>query len=115
MTPDAMPDIAPPEAQQQHHAEPVHPGQPHWFNRLSSLLFIVFCFELGMFLLVYPWTDGWEANYFAALLPDRMLPVWHAFWINPYFRGVVSGLGVVNLWVAMAELFQMFAGKREAR
>jgi hypothetical protein len=99
--------------------DPVHvvPGpepdrHPHWFQRLSSVLFIVFCFELGLFLLIYPWTEAWTANYFASAAPDRLQPAWHGIWVNPYGRGAVSGLGVVNLWVAMGELFRVFAGKR---
>ena len=41
------------------------PPGPGWFQRLMSVLFIIFCFELGLFLLIYPWTDGWSDNYFA--------------------------------------------------
>ena len=94
-----------------HEEEPRH-SQPHWFNRLSALLFIIFCFELGLFLLIYPWTESWTANYFASFVPDRFQPEWHSLWINHYARGAVSGLGVINLWVALAELFQMFSRKR---
>jgi hypothetical protein len=85
------------------------PRQPHWFSRLSTLLFIIFCFELGLFLLIYPWTEGWTSNYFASVVPDRFQPIWHDLWTNSYARGAVSGLGVINLWVALAELFQMFS------
>ena len=44
---------------------PVVPPGRGWFHRLSSVLFIIFCFELGLFLLIYPWTDAWSDNYFA--------------------------------------------------
>src|SRR5580698_4639250 len=88
---------------------PIVPAGPGWFRRLSSVLFIIFCFELGLFLLVYPWTDGWSDNYFAAVAMGSRQTVWHAFWNNGYVRGGVSGLGVVNLWIAMAEVFRMFS------
>jgi len=101
MTPDTSQEPTVEERQAAH--------QKHWFSRLSALLFIVFCFELGLFLLIYPWTDSWTANYFASVVPDRLQPVWHGIWINAYARGAVSGLGVVNLWVALAELFEMFS------
>ena len=92
--------------------EPLH--QPrHWFQRLSALLFMIFCFELGLFLLIYPWTEGWASNYFAFVVPDRLIPVWQDIWANPYFRGAVSGVGVVNLWVAVAELFEVFERSRK--
>ena len=77
-----------------------------WFQRLTSVLFIIFCFELGLFLLIYPWTDGWSENYFAWLLPG---PAWHEFWDNSYVRGGLSGLGIVNLWIAVMEVFHMFS------
>jgi len=84
------------------------PG-PRWFRRLSSVLFVIFCFELGLFLLVYPWTDAWADNYFSVAVPDSALSSWRALWNNSYVRGAVSGLGLVNLWIAVAEVFRMFA------
>ncbi len=97
-----------PETGQEHEI-----AQPHWFQRLSALLFMIFCFELGLFLLIYPWTEGWTANFFASVVPDRLQPYWHDVWVNHYVRGAISGLGVVNLWVAMAELFHVFGRPRK--
>jgi hypothetical protein len=77
-----------------------------WFQRLTSVLFIIFCFELGLFLLIYPWTDGWSENYFAWLVQG---PAWHEFWDNSYVRGGLSGLGIVNLWIAIMEVLRMFS------
>lgn len=75
---------------------------PKWFRRLSSIIFVLFCFELGLFLLVYPWIDAWADNYFASALR------WRELWNNAYLRGAVSGLGVVNVYIALAEVFKMF-------
>jgi hypothetical protein len=86
---------------------------PQWFRRLSSVLFVVFCFELGLFLLVYPWTDAWADNYFSVAVPDSALSTWRTLWNNPYVRGGVSGLGLVNVWIAVAEVFRMFAGRSQ--
>ncbi|HVV44102.1 MAG TPA: hypothetical protein VHC72_02830 [Bryobacteraceae bacterium] len=85
------------------------PPGPGWFRRLSSVLFIIFCFELGLFLLIYPWTSGWSDNYFAWAVPGSVLTTWHSFWNNSYVRGCISGIGIVNLWIAIAEVFRMFA------
>jgi len=90
---------------------PPPPG-PKWFQRLSAVLFVIFCFELGLFLLVYPWTDSWADNYFSVAVPDRAVISWREWWNNPYVRGAVSGLGLVNVWIAVAEVFQMFSGRR---
>jgi len=84
------------------------PGGPTWFRRLSSVLFVIFCFELGLFLIVYPWTEAWTDNYFSMAVPDTMATAWRDLWNNSYVRGGVSGLGLVNVWIAMAEVFQMF-------
>ena len=98
-----------PEPEVQAAEAPIVPPGPGWFQRLSSVLFIIFCFELGLFLLIYPWTDGWTDNYFAWAVPGSVMTHWHSFWANRYIRGCVSGVGVVNLWIAVAEVFRMFA------
>ena len=85
------------------------PGGPTWFRRLSSVLFIIFCFELGLFLIIYPWTDAWTDNYFSVAVPDNLQNFWRNLWNNSYVRGGVSGLGLVNVWIAIAEVFQMFS------
>jgi hypothetical protein len=86
-----------------------------WFQRLTSVLFIIFCFELGLFLLIYPWTDGWSDNYFAWAVRGAVQPTWHSFWDNSYVRGCISGLGVVNLWIAVTEVFRLFARRSSKR
>lgn len=90
---------------------PVPPG-PTWFQRLSAVLFAIFCFELGLFLVIYPWTREWTDNYLSVAVPDAIRTGWRLLWNNPYVRGGVSGLGLVNVWVAVAEVLQMFSGKR---
>ncbi len=47
--------------------EPVEPPKPSWFHKLASLLFILVCFEVGVFLIVFPWMDYWNNNSIAAL------------------------------------------------
>lgn len=101
-------------AQEPQTAGPVTPRGVTWFQRLSSVLFIIFCFELGLFLLIYPWTDGWSENYFAWALPGAVQTPWHMFWNNTYVRGGISGLGVVNLWIAVLEVFRLFSRNRKA-
>jgi hypothetical protein len=93
---------------------PTPPG-PRWFRRLSSVLFVIFCFELGLFLIVYPWTTAWDDNYFSQAVPDRALSTWRVLWSNHYVRGAVSGLGLVNIWIAVAEVFRLFASRGEER
>ena len=110
MPDESIPQSAPPESAAS--AAPPYAPQagPKWFQRLSSVLFVIFCFELGLFLLIYPWTDAWSDNYFSVAVPDTALSAWRAWWNNPYLRGAVTGLGVVNIWVAVAEALRLFIG-----
>jgi hypothetical protein len=72
-------------------------------------LLVAFFVEVGLLLLVLPWSTFWETNYFASLWPP-LLP-----WItNDYVRGGVSGIGVINLCAGMLELVGVFA-LRDAR
>jgi len=81
---------------------------PRWFQRLSSIVFVIFCFELGLFLIIYPWTDAWTENYFSLVAPLKMQTEWRELWNNSYVRGGVSGLGLINIWIALTEVFRMF-------
>lgn len=83
-----------------------------WRAKVTSLLFAIFCFELGAFLLVFPWTEFWEQNYFAWVAPDspERLPLaqwWHELWLSPGFRGAISGIGLLNLGVALSSVFRL--------
>ena len=89
------------------------PRRTGWLQRIGSVLFIVFCLELGLFLLVYPWTDSWAGNYFSWLGPAALQANWHEVWLNRYVRGAVSGVGLVNIWVAVAEALRMYIGGQD--
>lgn len=67
-----------------------------------ALLIVVVCLELGLFLLVFPWTDYWTSNYFATFIPQYF---W--IWESAYFKGAVSGLGVVNLLICFSEIIRL--------
>jgi hypothetical protein len=73
-----------------------------WYHKLSALLFIIFCLEIGVVLLVMPWSEYWDNNFFATWTPSA-----RAFWESPYVRGAVSGLGIVNIFISFTELFRM--------
>ncbi|HVO58507.1 MAG TPA: hypothetical protein VMT51_12505 [Dongiaceae bacterium] len=65
-------------------------------NKALRAIAIVLCFEMGAFLLYLPWSSLWEHNYFLFHLPSlRMLA------LHPSVRGLVSGLGVLDIFVAI--------------
>ena len=70
---------------------------------LSRLVFLAYFVEVGLLLLVVPWSPYWERNYFV-----QVLPAFEIVARNNLVRGAVSGLGVINLWAAMSELGGLF-------
>ena len=81
---------------------PIRMPEYRWYHKIYAVLFVTFCLEIGIFLLVFPWTDYWDANYFSWALPG-----WHRYWDNAYVRGGISGLGVVNMYIAIVEAFRL--------
>jgi hypothetical protein len=71
--------------------------------RLLRLCFAIFTFEIGLFLTVFPWVDIWSLNYFS-----EWIPALESVWDDPYFRGAITGLGLVNIYVACAEVLRLF-------
>lgn len=74
---------------------------PRWMQRTSLVVFVVFCIELGMLLVVLPWTGVWSENSLLAASPGLK-----AFVTNGFVRGAVSGLGLVNIWIGIWEAVQ---------
>jgi len=81
---------------------PVRMPEYRWYHKMSAVLFITFCLEIGFFLTVFPWTEYWDNNFFSTWLPHG--PV---YWDNLYVRGAVSGLGIVNLYISLVEMFRL--------
>jgi len=71
------------------------------------LLLTAFFIETGTVLCLAPWSEFWDRNYFA-----QGLPIVHALMINNFVRGAVSGLGIVNMGAAIAEMQAFFAERR---
>lgn len=84
------------------HPEPAPPPAFRWYHKIGAVLFAIFCFELGVFLLIFPWIDFWERNLFATWSPAAQ-----QVWMNPFFRGAVSGLGLVNIFVSFIEVVRL--------
>jgi len=80
----------------------VPPPVYRWYHKAFALVLTVFCMAVGIFLIVYPWTESWSRNYFAAIVPE-----WHVYWENLYVRGAVSGLGVVNFYLSLMEAIRL--------
>ena len=99
-----MPPDSPPPAEADIAPAPVAVRAPvyHWYHKMSAIVFITFCLEIGLYLLIAPWTDSWDGNYFSGIVPQLS-----EYWGNFYLRGAVSGLGVVNLYISLVEIFRL--------
>jgi hypothetical protein len=75
---------------------------------VRRLVFVAFFLEVGLLLLVMPWSAFWEQNYFAVVWP----PLQQAM-TNNFVRGAVSGIGVLNLYAAFADLMIVFSRRRD--
>ncbi len=63
--------------------------------------------EVGLLLVFVPWSALWDRNYFAGLAPALGEAI-----RNPYVRGAVSGLGLINIVAGLAELYSVFSSPR---
>jgi hypothetical protein len=65
-------------------------------NRLLRVVMLLFWLELGLVLILVPWSEVWEANYFIYQYPPLGM-----FVENPFLRGAITGLGVMNVFLAI--------------
>jgi len=71
------------------------------------LLLVAFFVEAGLVLLFIPWLHYWEDNYFL-----RSLPLIEAVATNAFVRGAVSGVGLLNMAAAVAEMHAFVVERR---
>jgi hypothetical protein len=84
---------------------PIVPAQPSpteniWARRISVVVLVLFCLELGLVLLVLPWTRLWVDNNLLLNYPALRNLAGNAF-----VRGAFSGLGLLDLWIGIWEAF----------
>lgn len=74
---------------------------PVWLQRMSLAVLVIFCLYLGILITALPWIfrEVWDRN--PMLLQH---PVLHAFLMQGWVRGAVSGLGLLDLWIGISEL-----------
>jgi len=69
------------------------------------LVHIVYWLVVGGFLMLFPWLDFWENNPLLYRFPD-LRPII----INPFLKGAVLGLGIVNLIIGIQEIVRLQKG-----
>jgi hypothetical protein len=69
-----------------------------WLWRFAVLIFVFGCASAGVVLTIFPWRAEWTDNYFLFRYPELRAVVASAF-----FRGICSGLGVLDIWIGFWE------------
>jgi hypothetical protein len=67
---------------------------------MLRVILLLLWLEMGLLLILLPWSEYWEANYFL-----NRFPILIQYLMNPYVRGAISGLGLVDAILA-AETFR---------
>ncbi|HEY0263606.1 MAG TPA: hypothetical protein VGC07_03700 [Granulicella sp.] len=72
---------------------------PLWLQRTSLFVLVLFCVYLGVLVTVLPWwTRIWDQNMFILARPQLA-----AFLHLGAVRGIVSGLGMLDIWIGISE------------
>jgi len=74
-------------------------------NRVAIFLSVLSSLLVGVILVVAPWTTWWDSNY---LLHPH--PLVRSLVLSAFTRGTVSGLGLVNILLALLEARQHLVG-----
>lgn len=71
---------------------------PLWLQYLELSVRVVVRLYLGLILIVLPWTHFWSDNHLLLLIPHLSFIA-----LNGVTRGIVSGLGLLNIWIAVLD------------
>ena len=82
-------------------------------RRIWLILFAIFAFEVGTCLAVFPWVDSWTLNHLPGFFPGHEIEL-QDLWDDPYFRGSVSCLGLLNVYIALREALQLIRRSKQA-
>jgi len=74
-------------------------GAPIWLQRMSLFVLVLFCVYLGVLVMVLPWWPRmWDQNLFLEARPQLA-----AFLHIGAVRGLISGLGALDIWIGVSE------------
>jgi hypothetical protein len=82
-------------------------GLELWLHRFTVLMFVFVCAAAGVLLIILPWRPEWTDN--RLLLGSPWL---RSFVASGFVRGMVSGLGVLDVWIGFWEAIHYHEPKR---
>ena len=75
---------------------------------MAAILSVIVSLLTGVFLVLAPWSALWDTNYFL-----QPYPALRALMLSGYLRGTVTGLGIVNIVLALDEAHQHLRARGE--
>jgi hypothetical protein len=73
-------------------------------SRVVRILVGLICLEAGVLLVFLPWSPFWDRNFFLQRFPS-LVPLA----LSPFLRGAVTGLGLLDVFLAGS----IFIGRRD--
>jgi hypothetical protein len=83
-------------------APPADPADiaPVWLQRMSLVVLVIFCFYIGGLLVILPWSRQWWVDNGWLMAHPALDAVAQRGW----FRGIVSGIGLIDIWIGISEM-----------
>jgi hypothetical protein len=78
---------------------------PLWLIYLELSVRVVVRLYLGLVLAALPWTTFWTSNRLLLIAP-HLVP----FAFSGITRGIVSGLGLLNVWIGISDAIHFKRG-----
>jgi len=73
---------------------------PHALVVLETVLFVIVRLYVGVLVVLLPWRAIWTTNAWIMHWPEVA-----NFLAHGWVRGLVSGIGLLNIWIALRVLF----------
>lgn len=67
-----------------------------WKRRVELVVEVIFLIEIGIMLVILPWTNVWTQNSLLTGYPGVQSVINHGF-----VRGAISGLGLINIYIGI--------------
>lgn len=75
--------------------------------KITVIVYIMICFEVGVLLAILPWTSYWDDNFFLYFLTSKLnTPSLVTFLQSGYARGAVTGLGLLNILAGIRDIIK---------
>lgn len=74
---------------------------PRWLLAMETVLFVILRLYVGVLVVLLPWRSIWTTNAWVNHWPDVA-----NFIAQGWVRGIVSGLGLLNIWIAFSAIIR---------